>query len=53
MFRLMNQETEEKQRLARMVGLLNSILIMGQTACGQDVRFPVQNFTKAWGVLQW
>jgi hypothetical protein len=52
MFRQMIQETEEQQRLARMVGLLNSIQFMGQTACEQDVRFPFQNFTETLGVFK-
>ena len=53
MYRLMIQETEEKQRLARMVGLLNSIQFMGLTAREQDVHVPFQSFIKAWGGPQW
>ena len=52
MFRQMIQETEEKQQLARMVGLLNSIQFMSQTAYEQDVLFHFQSFIKAWGVVQ-
>jgi len=52
LFGLMIQETEEKQRLARMVGLLHSIQFIDQTAREQDVCPRFQSFIKTWGILE-
>jgi hypothetical protein len=51
MLELEIQETDKKQRLARMVGLLQSIQLSGITASKQDVLFRTPNFTKIWGVF--
>ncbi len=47
----MIQETEKKQRLARMVGIINSDQFMSLTL-GQDVHVLIQTFIKKPGGSQ-
>lgn len=51
MTELVIQETDRMQRLARMVGLLQSLQFTSRSAFEQDVLFRSKSFTKAWGIF--